>query len=122
MLNDESIILKIRNYSFGEGPNFVAKEVHYHHESKRNYLHEKDKSSNINNSALEMLLSYIRNKIIAENKLDLASFLLDLNKHHYPAEGGNENDLVAYSFKNICRMLRLRISLNIEAKNDKTVV
>ena len=32
MLNDESIILKIGNYNFGEGPDFVAKELHYHHE------------------------------------------------------------------------------------------
>ena len=34
MLKDESMILKIRNYNFGEGPNFVAKEVDYHHECK----------------------------------------------------------------------------------------
>ena len=36
MVNDESMILKIGNYNFGEGPDFVAKEVHYHHECKRN--------------------------------------------------------------------------------------
>ena len=41
MLNDESIILKIGNYNFREGPDFVAKEVHYHHECKRNCLHKK---------------------------------------------------------------------------------
>ena len=54
MLNDESIILKIGNYNFGEGPDFVAKEVHYHHECKRNYLHKKDKFINIKDSALAM--------------------------------------------------------------------
>ena len=32
ILNDESMILKIGNYNFGEGPDFVAKGVHYHHE------------------------------------------------------------------------------------------
>ena len=67
MLNDESMILKIGNHNFGEGPDFMAKEVHYHHECKRNYLHKKYKSSNIKDSALERLLSYVRNKIIAEN-------------------------------------------------------
>ena len=42
MLNDESMILKIGNYNFfGEGPDFVAKEVYYHHKCKRNYLHKK---------------------------------------------------------------------------------
>ena len=34
-----------------------------------------------------MLLSYMRNKMIAENKPELASFLLDLNKHYYAAKG-----------------------------------
>ena len=78
MLNDESMILKIRNYNFREGPDFVAKEVYYHHECKRNYLLKKGKSSNIKDSALKRLLSYVRNKIIAENKPAVASFLLDL--------------------------------------------
>ena len=41
MLNDESMILKVGNYNFGEGPDFVAKEVHYHRECKRNYLQKK---------------------------------------------------------------------------------
>ena len=47
---------------------------------------KKDKSSNIKDSALERPLSYVRTKIIAENKPELASFLLDL---YYAAEGGN---------------------------------
>ena len=70
---------------------------------------------------MERLLSYIRNKIIAENKPELASFSLDLFNQYYAAEGGNENDLPAYNVQNMCRMLQLRIPLNIEAKN-KTVV
>ena len=41
MLNDESIILKIGNYNFGAEPDFVAKEVHYHHECKKIYLGKK---------------------------------------------------------------------------------
>ena len=122
MLNDESMILKIVNYNFGERPDFVAKEVHYHYECKRNYPHKKDKSSNIKDSALERLLSYVRNKIIAENKPELATFLLDLYKQYYAAEGGNENDLVAYNAQNMCRMLQLRIPLNIEAKNENNIL
>ena len=122
MLNDELMILKIGNYNFREGPNFVAKEVHYHHECSRNCLHKKDKSSNIKESALEKLVSYARNKIIAENKPELASFLLDLYKQHYATEGGNENDLAAYNVQNMCCMLQLHIPLNIEAKNNKAVV
>ena len=58
---------------------------------------------------MERLLSYVRNKIIAENKPDLASSLLNLYKNYYAAEGGNENDLAAYNVKNICRMFRLNI-------------
>ena len=43
-------------------------------------------------------LSYVRTKIIAENKPELASFLLDL---YYAAKGGNENDLAAYNVQNM---------------------
>ena len=122
MLNDESMILKIRNYNFGEWLDFVAKEVHYHHQCKRNYLHKKDKSSNIKDSGLEKLVSHARNKIIAENKSELPSFLLDPYKLYYATEGGNKNDLGAYNVENMCRMLQLRIPLNIEARNNRTVV
>ena len=116
------MILKIGNYNFGQALNFVAKEVHHHYECKKNYLHKKYKSSNIKDSALERLLNYVRKKLIAENKPKLVSFLLDLCKQYYAAEGGNENNLAAYNVQNIRRMLQLRIPLNIEAKNNKTVV
>ena len=43
MLNNELVILKTENYNFREGPDFVTKEVHYHPECKRNYLHREDK-------------------------------------------------------------------------------
>ena len=64
------------------------------------------------------------------NKPELASFLLDLHKHatgsthpyYYAAEGENENDLAAYDVQNMCCMLRLCNSLNIEAINHETVV
>ena len=71
---------------------------------------------------MEKLISYARNKIIPENKPEVASFLLDLYKQYYAAEGGNENDLATYNVQNMCRMLQLRIPLIIEAKNNKTVV
>ena len=78
MLNEEMMILKIGNYKFREGPNFLVKEFYYPHECKTNYLYEKHKSSNT--GILQSLLFYIRNKIFVENKLNLASFLLDLYK------------------------------------------
>ena len=116
MLNDDSMILKIGNYNFGDRPDFVAKEVHYRHESKRNYLHKKAKSINIKESTLESFLSYVRKKTIAENKPELACFLIDLYKQYYGTEGGNEINLAAYNVQNMCRMFQLCIPLNIEAK------
>ena len=71
---------------------------------------------------MERLLSYVRNKIIAENIPEVASFLLDLCKQCYAAEGGNENDLAVYNVQNMCRVLQLRVPLNTEAKNNKAVV
>ena len=35
ILDDENIQQKVENYEFGEGPDFIALEVHYHHECKR---------------------------------------------------------------------------------------
>ena len=81
---------------------------------------KKDKSSNIKDSALEKLVSYARNKIIAENKPELASFLLDLYKQYYTTEGGNENNLAAYNVQNMCCMLQLHIPLNIEDKKQQS--
>ena len=57
MQNDVLMILKMGSYNFEQGLDFVAKEVHDHHESKRNYLHRKDKSSNIKDSTLERIFS-----------------------------------------------------------------
>ena len=66
MLNEESIILKIGNCDFGEATDFVAKEVHYYQECKRNYLYKEDRPIDTKDSAMERLLIYIRNKITAE--------------------------------------------------------
>ena len=68
---------------------------------------------------MEKLVSYVRNKIIAENKPELPAFLLDLYKQYYGVEGGNENDLAAYNVQNMCRLLQLHIPLNIEAKKQQ---
>ena len=46
ILNDESMILTIVSYNFRKGLDFVAKEVHYHHECKRKKKDKKDKSNN----------------------------------------------------------------------------
>lgn len=48
-IQNKAKILQFGNYSFREGPTFVAKEVYYQHECTKNYLYEKYKSSNINN-------------------------------------------------------------------------
>ena len=66
MLHEESIILKIGNCDFSEATDFVAKEVHYYQECKRNYLYKEDKPSDTKDSAMERLHIYIRNKIIPE--------------------------------------------------------
>ena len=40
ILDDENIQLKVANYKFSEGPDFIALEVHYHHKCKRKYLNK----------------------------------------------------------------------------------
>ena len=39
-LNDNELKSKIGNYKFSEGPDFVALEVQYHHQCKRDYLNK----------------------------------------------------------------------------------
>ena len=40
ILDDENIQLKVGSYELGEGPDFIALEVHYHHECKGEYLNK----------------------------------------------------------------------------------
>ena len=39
-LEDENIKRKIGNYKYKDGPDFIALEVKYHHECKREYLNK----------------------------------------------------------------------------------
>ena len=39
-LHDEKLLLKIGNYQFGQGQDFIALEAHCHHQCKRNYLNK----------------------------------------------------------------------------------
>ena len=43
-LKDEKLLLKVENCKYGDGPDFVAQEVQYHHHCKRMYLIKRKKT------------------------------------------------------------------------------
>ena len=43
-LKDEKLLLKVENYKFADGPDFVAQEVQYHHHCKKMYLIKRKKA------------------------------------------------------------------------------
>ena len=63
ILDDENIQLKVANYEFSEGPDFIALEVHYHHKCKRKYLNKhrnsKKEIAKINSSNIESKVKWV---------------------------------------------------------------
>ena len=39
-LNDSEMLVKIGNYKFGDGPDFVALEIKYHHSCRKSYINQ----------------------------------------------------------------------------------
>ena len=75
-LEDENIKRKIGNYKYKDGPDFIALEVKYHHECKREYLNKvrntKSNSTseqsvyNISKSTFKDIISYIKETVVRE--------------------------------------------------------
>ena len=108
-LEDENIKRKIGNYKYKEGPDFIALEVKYHHECKREYLNkvQNTKSNNtleqsvynIHKSTFEDIVSYIKETVVLENKPQFASDILDRHKQIYQVKGGCKEDVDSYSIQ-----------------------
>ena len=68
-LKDEKLFLKVGNYKFGDGPDFVAQEVQYHHRCKRIYLHQKEENTSENQSYRRkgnlFILEFVESKVTA---------------------------------------------------------
>ena len=102
-LKDEKLLPKVGYYKFGDGPDFVAQEVLYHHQCKRIYLHQKEESTNKNRSYRRkcnlFILEFVKSKVIAWQKPILASFLLEHYKNYRVDLGGDIDDLKSYKKK-----------------------
>ena len=109
-LDYENIQLKVGNYEFGEGPDYIALEVHYHHECKREYLINKSqdrkkeiakRSSNIESKvklvAINEIVRYINTSIVAENKPEFLITILEWYKQVHLAQEGASKDVESYS-------------------------
>ena len=119
ILDDESIQLKVGNYQFGEGPDFIALKVHYHHKCKREYLNKcrdrnkeiaKRNSSNIESKAksvaINEIVRYINTSIISGNKPEFLSTILEQCKQLYVAQEGTSKGVEFYYDHSFTKTLR----------------
>ena len=106
ILDDEYIQLKVGNYKSGEGPGFIASEVHYHQKCKREYLTKsrdckkeiaKRNSSNTESKAKSVAINeiviYINASTIAGNKPEFLSTILEQCKQVYLAQESASKDV-----------------------------
>ena len=109
-LKDEKLLLKVGNYKFGDGLDFVAQEVQYHHQFKKIYLHQKEENTSGNQSYRRkcnlFILEFVESKVRAGQKPILASFLLEHYKNYYADLGGDTDDLQSYTIQNLCLYIK----------------
>ena len=84
---------KIGNYKYKEGPDFIALEVKYHHECKKEHLNKvcniksnstlEQSVNNFRKFTFEDITSYIKETVVRENKPQFALDILDLYKKIY---------------------------------------
>ena len=132
-LNDQALLLMMGNYKFGDGPDFVAKEIKYHHSCRRDYTNRirvlensvvslNKTNADFKKQVLSHLKEYIRNTIIEKNSSEFVSSLLSRFKNSFEAAGGETNFLDTYTLQNFCSMLKKNFSneeLTIAAENTK---
>ena len=104
-LNDVALFSKFGEYLFGEGPDFVALEVKYHHSCKRTYLNKvrsistPSKGHNIRETAFKSLMKYIQSSVIDNDQPEMVNSLLERYKNIYRDNGGDTCDLEHYSIQ-----------------------
>ena len=77
-LGDTLLLSKVGDYMFGEGPDFVALEVKYHHSCKRDYLNKikhtsSSKHTIMKDKAFKFVVNHIRRSIIKADQPELAT-------------------------------------------------
>ena len=126
------------NCEFGDGPDFIALEVHYHHECKREYLSKswnrkkeiaKRNSFNIESKAksvaVDKIIRYISTSIIAGNKPEFLSTVLERYKQVYLAQEGASKDVMSYPAQSFTKKVRTFFheqQLNVQVNATKKTV
>ena len=132
-LNDQPLLLQIGNYQHGEGPDFVAKEVKYHHSCRKNYINstrtnkknEDNHMSIIKVKAINYIKEYIQTNIIGKNSSEFVENLLIRYKTYYNSLGGNPDDFKNYKVQYFVTMLKKNIpenNLTIQSDNTKKLI
>ena len=128
-LEDSELMLKIGNYQYGEGADFVAMEVHYHECCKMQFLNkakslQPKKAMGARTTAFNFIVDHINNSVIANNESELASEILEIYKEKFVADGGCADEAGTYTLQNLCKKLSRHFKdiICIEAENTKKTV
>ena len=124
-LDDNTLGLRIGNYKYGEGADFVALEVHYHNFCKQEYLNrakaakpkmEKSKRED----AFTFVINYVKGSVLEENMPVLASDLLAMYVDFFMLQGGNKDELLHYTVQNMCKKLSTHFPTEVSIEAEKT--
>ena len=125
LLDETELMLKIGNYQYGEGTDFVAMEVHYHNYCKQDMLNKANTlqhkgESNERKKAFELVVSHIRSSVIEDNKPELASDILRRYQEKFVTEGGNVEKTATYTIQNLCKKLSSHFAEELATEAEKT--
>ena len=128
-LSDNELMLKIGNYRYGEGTDFVAMEVHYHNCCKMDFLNkaklvQPKKDTGVRTIAFNFTADYINQSVIEKNQPELASEVLNMYIEKFLEQGGSQDEVATYTVQNLCKKLcsHFKDAICIEAKQTKKTV
>ena len=129
-LGDILLFSKVGDYMFGEGPDFVALEVKYHHSCKRDYLNKikhtsSSKHTIMKDKAFKFVVNHIRRSIIKADQPELATSVMQRYIDAFVSNGGDVDDIQDYTVQSLCRRIKTVFDENelvIAADGKKSTV
>ena len=129
--DDKEILFKIGNYNYGEGPDFTAMEVKYHHQPcKMEYLNKWQKlvKSDTNEKSIDTLakeaakksiVQYVNDFVLKKGNPILINETLDKFKKMFIAHGGSAEEIMSYNVQNLSNFLKKKLPA-LEICTDST--
>ena len=136
-LNDKNLLLKIGDYEFGDGPDFTAMEVQYHHQPcRKEYINKwhnierslkgrEDPEVIAKQKAKKEIIANIAALVIKQGKPLYIADALTRYKQLNVANGGSMERIQAYTTQNLSKMMKNEFpesELNIKPDATKKMI